>query len=307
MATALTIIQDCSKEIGIASPLTVFGSTDTTVLQMAALLTREGKELAARTSNNEGWPSLRALHQFDLTVVTGLTGTLTADSAVITGISSTASLLAGYGALGSGIPASVHILTVDSGTQITLDRPVTTSGSAVALTFGKDKYAFPSDLQYFINRTGWDRTSKWELVGPMMATEWQFLESGYPATGFLYRFRVMTDKLVLHPIPETTARISMEYYSKNWCQSAGGTGQAAFAADTDTPILDDFLLTLGLKWRFLRAKGLDYAQEQRTYEDAVERSLARAGTGRDLPLNASAGRVNRLIDFGNVPDSGFGS
>jgi hypothetical protein len=112
--------------------------------------------------------------------------------------------------------------------------------------------------------------------------------------------------LVLHPIPETTSRIVMEYYSKNWCASSGGTGKAAMTADDDVPVLDDFLLTLGLKWRFLRAKGLDYDQEAKTYEDSVERTLARAGTGRDLPLNANASRVNRLIDYGNVGDTGFG-
>ncbi len=79
-----------------------------------------------------------------------------------------------------------------------------------------------------------------------------------------------------------------------------------WAADSDVPLLDDFLFALGIKWRFLRAKGLDYQQEALTYEAAVERALSRSGMARDLPMNAGAGRATRLIDLGNAPDHGFG-
>jgi len=273
---------------------------------MTALVNREGRELASRVSNNEGWPELRREYKFPLVVDTSQTGDIVSGSAVITNIPSTASLAVGYGLIATGIPANTHIVSIDSATQVTLDYAATSSGTGVSLHFGKDQYDFPSDFQYLINRTGWDRSRKWELVGPVTAQEWQFLESGYPATGFLYRYRIMQGKIFYHPIPESVSNIAFEYYTNQWCTSASGVGQTQFAADDDVPLLQDFLLTLGLKWRFLAAKSLGYAQELRTYEDAVERAMARSGSGRDLSLDARAGFM-RLVDLRNVTDSGYGS
>lgn len=64
-----------------------------------------------------------------------LSGNSELDSAVITGLSSTAKLAPTLNVSGTGIPASTRIKTVDSLTQITLDTPAIASGSAVDLTF----------------------------------------------------------------------------------------------------------------------------------------------------------------------------
>lgn len=302
----LQIVQSVCGELGLPVPLSVVGNTDATTLQMLYLANREGKELAGRVSNNEGWPQLRSEYQFDLEFFDGFTGDTTNDSTIITNLSSVTDLAVGQVWLGSGIPTDTRIYSVDTATQITLDRQATATATGVSFTASVDRYEFPTDIYYWINRTGWDRTRKWELVGPVTAREWQFLTSGYPATGFLYRFRVMGGFVYMHPPPQAVSRIIFEYYTRNWCQSAAGVAQSAWAADTDVPLLDDYLITLGVKWRFLRAKGLDYAQEARTYEDAVERAMSRSGQGRDLPMNSNSSRVLRLVDYGNVPDTSYG-
>lgn len=58
-----------------------------------------------------------------------LAGTTTNGSAVVTGISSTAKLRAGCQIEGTGVPAATTILSVDSGTQITMSANATASGS----------------------------------------------------------------------------------------------------------------------------------------------------------------------------------
>ena len=45
--TLLTICQDAAKEIGVPSPTTVIGSTDTTNIQLLAAANREGKNLVS--------------------------------------------------------------------------------------------------------------------------------------------------------------------------------------------------------------------------------------------------------------------
>lgn len=305
--TLLQIVQDTMNEIGLPEPSSIIGNTDATVKQMLALANREGKELSDRVSNNEGWPQLRSEYQFDLTSYTGYTGNTVNNSAVVSGMNNTTNLVAGQIFLGSGIPTATRIYSVDSSSQVTLDRQATATATGVSFTASVDRYAFPTDINYWINRTGWDRTRKWELMGPVTAREWQFLKSGYPATGFLYRFRVMAGYVYVDPPPTSVSRIVFEYYTRNWCQSSGGSAQSVWAADTDVPLLPDSLISLGLKWRFLRAKGLDYEQEARTYEDAVERAIGRAGQGRDLPMNSNMTSKIRLIDNGNVSDTGYGS
>lgn len=63
------------------------------------------------------------------------TGTTTSGSAIVTSVSTTASLAAGMAVSGTGIPANTVISTIDSGTQITLNNNATASNSGVTLTF----------------------------------------------------------------------------------------------------------------------------------------------------------------------------
>jgi hypothetical protein len=60
-----------------------------------------------------------------------------------------------------------------------------------------------------------------------------------------------------------------------------------------------------VKWRFLRAKGLDYTEELRTYENAVQRQISRSGGNKTLALN-SREYGQHLLGWANIPSTGFG-
>jgi hypothetical protein len=182
--------------------------------------------------------------------------------------------------------------------------------ATITLVVNQAGYALPSDLHYAIPATFWDVNFKWQLLGPLSPQEWDVLLYGISPAGPRRRFRLIGNQFEVNPTPAATAAgnvISYEYYSLNWCQSSGGTKQAAWAADTDTYLLDDDALQLGIKWRFLRAKGLDYSDEYQQWLRATDRALGRAGFGRYLPINAIAPGATQLISDANVPDTGFGS
>lgn len=172
---------------------------------------------------------------------------------------------------------------------------------------GTDNYAFPADFQYFIPSTQWDRTFKWQLIGPLEAQEWQVLKSGITVAGPRIRWRLMDQRIYLDPVPSAVDQIVFEYYSCNWCQSATSVAQSLWAADTDTFLLDDDLMIEGLKWRFLRLKGLSYDEERRTYDMAVAREIGRAGSSRTLPLNNRQVDGLKLINNWQIPDTGYGT
>lgn len=310
----LTIIQDACAELSIAIPSVVVGNPDPQVVQLLALANREGTEFAAMSGQWSGWPELRVEYTFNLVPATGgaagvYTGATTNNSNVITGIASTTGILPGYGVSGGSILTGsiVQSVTPGPGGTVTLNTPANSSATGQTFSFGQIAYTLPSDIQMFISATMWDRNFRWQLLGPLSAQEWQTIVSGICPVGPRIRFRVMDNTFYIQPPPGPTQTdtIAYEYISKNWCKSATGTSQPRWAADTDTYLWPENTATLGVKWRFLRAKGLDYTEEVRTYDAAVERQLARSGSNRTLSLN-SRERYTNFLGEENIPSVGFG-
>lgn len=304
----LGLIQQACQELAIRSPTQIFGASDNQTIQLLALANREGKDFYNAAFRKDGWQALRQANIFNLTAaITTMTGTVSASVPQINNISSNTNVLsAGMAVSGTGIQYDTHIKSIDSSSQITLDQQPTIAGTLVALTFGTDRYALPNDFSYYMSTTSWDRSFRWQLLGPIEAQEWQVLKSGISPTGPRRRFRIMGNYWYVDPVPTAVETCVFEYYSNSWCQSAAGTAQSSWLADTDYYSLDDDAFILGLKWRFKAAKGLDYGQEKETYDHLVERLMSRDGANRDLPLNAQASGI-RLLNEQNVPDTGFGS
>lgn len=304
--TLLGLIDQAMGELGLLQPTTIFGNTDNQVIQLLALAQREGKEFSSMANKNGGWEEMRQQKLFNTAGVGNLTGNTTISSAIITGISSTTGIVAGMVATGTGIPSETLVSSVDSATQVTLNTAATATATGIGLSFGTQSYSLPADFSYFMTQTFWDRNYRWQLMGPLEAQEWQVLKSGISPTGPRRRFRIMGNLFYIDPVPAEVTTIVYEYYSNSWCQSNAGVAQSKWAADTDYYTLDDDCFILGLKWRFLRAKGFDYEEERDVYDKACQRALARNGGGRDLPLNAVS-TADRLLNYNNVPDTGYGS
>lgn len=313
--TLLTLVSDACNELGITAPSSVIGNTDPQIIQLLALANREGRDFYNQGFRKDGWQILRKEHTFTINAVSGLTGTFTAGSPIVTGISSTTGITTSMQPYATTyIPVETAVSSIDSATQITMSADALASGTGVDFFCGQVAYSLPNDLAYFMVQTFWDRNFKWQLLGPLDAQEWQVLLSGISPTGPRRRFRVMDNQFNIQPVPgfSTSDDGSIEvyeYYSNAWCQSTGGssgTAQTVWTADTDNYLLDDDCMTLGIVWRFLRAKRLSYDEERRTYDLAAERCMARDGAARNLPMNASASGI-RLLNQNNIPDSGFGS
>jgi len=304
--TFLELMQQAANELGIPEPSQIIGAQDEQSKQLLALAQREGKDFSVLANKNGGWQALHKEYTFT-TSATTQTGTITSGSAVVTGLSDTSLITANtYGALASGITAGSVVLSVDSPTQVTLNQEATASGS-VSIIFGQIAYALPADLEYFVQRTWWDNTYKWELLGPITAQEKQILKYGIIASGPRSKFYIRNNLFYLNPMPTTDGSLfAYDYFSNYWCQSSGGTAQRLWTADTDTYMLDEDCFIEGIKWRFLRAKGLDYTQEKTDYEMDCQRIMARDAGNRDLPI-AGGTYGARFLNDDNIPETGYGS
>ena len=183
----------------------------------------------------------------------------------------------------------------------------TISTSNMSIAFGQESYVLPADYDYMITGTQWDRGFRWQIYGPLTPQEWQVLKSGLSPTGPRRRFRLMQGKFFLDPIPYDSNSLVFEYYSLAFALDATGLiPKNLFTQDADTYVLPDDLLIQGLIWRFRRAKGLDYAEERKSYEDAMARELARDTSSQALQLDVAVPDV-RLLTSSQIPDTGFGT
>lgn len=177
---------------------------------------------------------------------------------------------------------------------------------------GQDNYALPDDFDRFIDGTLWDRNSYRQMRGPLNPSEWQQFRSGLAnAAGMERRFRVkrgtgVSNKLFIDPTPAVTGQnLVLEYNSTHWCRDeAGSNTRAAWENDSDEPLLPADLITLGVVWRFLMAKGLEYAAMAAEYEKEVNQAIARDGGMPTFNLGSDGGI---LLSMNNLPETGLGS
>lgn len=174
----------------------------------------------------------------------------------------------------------------------------------VLVTADQD-YALPADFRYIIPSSAWNRDNKRSIIEPLSSEEWQFFKGWTTVNGLNMRARIRNDQFEFEQTisaADNGKTIAYEYISNNWCETSGGTGQTAFAADTDVSLIDEELLTQGLVWRFRKAKGLPFEADLAEYQKNVREAQSRDGGKRKLRLGA-----NNLQHLGvNTPDGNYG-
>lgn len=298
-ATLLTNVQDVCLELGLPSPNQVATSGDPMVLQMQAIMNRVGAMLATERD----WQALASEYRFE-TVYYQYTGTVTAGSSTITNLSSVAGLSTDFMGQGTGIMQDTFITSVGTNSA-TLSIPATDSATNTQITFGQAKYAMPSDFARMVDKTQYNKSNRWSIIGPKDAQEWQWLKASYVTTGPRMRFRIMGDKFTVWPMPTSTLVFGFEYVSDGWVVGSDGTLKTKFTNDTDTSKFPDRLLVTGTKWKYFAAKGFDTTDFLQDFSRELDKWKA-SESGADT-LSLAPKYPNLLLTQNNIPDTGFGN
>lgn len=145
-----------------------------------------------------------------------------------------------------------------------------------------------SNLAYIVNDTIWNRSTRLPIYGPLSPRDWAYSRA-MNFTAPTSEYRILGNQLILNPAPSANQNCAFEYVTRNWLVSEdGNTFRDTIAGDGDAPILDWQLILLGLEWRWLKAKGLNYAEEFNIYERRVADAMSRDGTKPVLSLNGDA-------------------
>jgi len=156
--------------------------------------------------------------------------------------------------------------------------------NSVASTQG---YNLPSDFDRVIDNTFWNTTNQRTVIGPTSPKDWRVLTNSTitGATANDY-FRTRGGQFLLFPTPTAVEGYVLEYISNLIVESSGGSGQTDWIADSDVPVVDDYLVRLDATWRLLKMQGKPYAEEQRELELALAERISRNG-GRESVYHSS--------------------
>jgi len=110
------------------------------------------------------------------------------------------------------------------------------------------------------------------LDGPCSDDVWHLLLST-PGIRFPGYWRLADQNIDVIGSPNG-GDISFNYSSSHYVIGTDLVRKAFFTADTDSPLFPDILIRLGCIWQWKQSKGLDYAEDMRTFELQLERSIA---------------------------------
>lgn len=145
--------------------------------------------------------------------------------------------------------------------------------------------ALPDDFERMIPGSFWNRSQDRRVAGPLSPQRWQLLKSGLIVMPW-DSYRIRGNSFLMNPTPIAGDSMAFEYVSTYWCGTSVDTTPtlAAFNVDSDQAFLDEELITLGVVWRFKKARGLEYAEDLQEYELQVSRAMGADGGMADLDM-----------------------
>ena len=303
-STLLQLVQQASAEMGLAIPNTVAGNTAYDVTQMNYLINAAGNELAREYP----WEALNVEYDW-YSQYTQSNGSIVVGTYTITGVDpATVAFINSKGATnfqvqGEGVIQSTNVVSA-LGTTVTINSAATSTATG-NFVFGQVMYTLPSGFDRITDRTQYDKSKRWEMLGPETPQQWQWLKSSYISTGPRIRWRIMGQLFQIWPLTSTNEYLSFEYISSNWAQSASGAGQTSMVQDSDTCIFPDRLIVLGLKKKYFEVKGFDTTAFQRDYD--MQLNIAKANDAGSPTLSLAPRTANVLIGWENIPDANYGA
>lgn len=179
--------------------------------------------------------------------------------------------------------------------------------ATLATISGTSDYDLEDDFDRFLDDTQWDRTNAWQLIGPISPQFDRFRRESLGATiGPRRTIRRLGSIIRVHPTPTVNGDVLVyEYVSNEWARVSAGTAKATLSLDDDTTVYKSRLMVLGVKYRFLHAKGLEAETFKEEHDDYLD--ICKAGDLGEGTINMNpSGLYPGFISLANVPDTGYG-
>lgn len=185
--------------------------------------------------------------------------------------------------------------------------PVLNLRGAFILVAHQMQYDLPADFGRMLSDTLYNYNSKVPVRGAVDVAEWQDTRYGQMYTPAQYSFRLSEEPLVLNVWPSPTADgeiLSYQYQSSHLAKDASNVRIPLYASDTDTSVVPETVVRMGLKWRIKHAKGLDFSEDFNRYEKARATALAQQTASGSIPVAVKP--ADAALTNGYIPENGYG-
>jgi len=139
------------------------------------------------------------------------------------------------------------------------------------------------------------------LFGPINTEDLNLLKAG-PTSPVRPVWRIIGGALEIWPALATGEIVTFNYFSAFWIMNGLRTvSRAAFTKDDDFSLIPEDTVMKGTVWRWKAAKGLQYAEEFRAYEQSLSRNNAQQMTERVVDTSRKWVPNERMY-FGTITD-----
>lgn len=148
---------------------------------------------------------------------------------------------------------------------------VTVPGQAVVL--------WPSDFRNLSHSSVFNKDEYYEIKGSTSMQYWELLKYGKLSSLNRARYRTTyplgVPGIEITPAPTDAENLVSVYYSGAYARDQDGNSIPRFMTDTDVSKVPERYVKLGVKWRFRRAKGLDFSAELAEYNSTVQTQFSK--------------------------------
>lgn len=173
---------------------------------------------------------------------------------------------------------------------------------------GTSQYALPADYRKLIGNTVYNMSAYYQLRGSITADEWERTKGLNLGSLSRAKIRIYGSPLMLNMVPTPTGveTVVFEYITKYFAVTEVGATILKYSNDTDTSVVNEELVRMGLKWRIKHAKGLEFGTDLQEYIEAVDADYAAALAAPDISVGRRTLRDAPELTEGYVRDNGFG-
>lgn len=160
----------------------------------------------------------------------------------------------------------------------------------------QEAYSLPTDFKDFIQKTIWNYSVRRPIIAPITAQEFEIQKNYLITSGIDKMIYIYNNQIHVVPAPTATDTINYEYTTTYIFQSSLAVGQTTIQADTDVCSINEYLVQLGAKVRYLITKSLINPEnfsasfEYQNYVAAVQRAILKDGFGQKSPINMCHGK-----------------
>ena len=159
------------------------------------------------------------------------------------------------------------------------------------------------DFYSLLNNTIYIKDKAEKVIGAITAEDWMREKYFLSSSGNI-KFKIQNGRIKFLIPPQDGVKIVFQYRSNAVCFDPlnGFIEKSQITKNTDIPIFDEYLVKLGILWRWFKRNGMDYSEEYAEYQRELKKKFATSLAVKDIDL---AGSVSDFFENGGIVNVNF--